>query len=654
MKRLVTVIALIWVLFIPYVEGSSYTGWIEVGESINYGDYSIRIVDISVDGNILVEVSRGNEVTYTTLKIGGSSEVLGIKVKVEKIFLSGTNLTYINATFEPVLVGGRVKVGKFTLSLVNVTLDSIKVQVGNKTYTSTTFEHEGYKVSLKPHPKIFSGEVKIGDNITYSSYKLTIESLNMSIVNNKTVSVVTLRYDDKTYEVKEDESKSIGPFIVKYNGFRCEMVNNLCDPRISLEVYLRGAEVSISYTPFTKIEMYEKKDYKIGEFLVRPVGISGDTAYFSIMNNCGDEIFFGKSFVRDNIIQGITYDGLTIGIVGSESDSSGKKAIVLYTYNQEEKPRYLAYLNVTIIPPEKLIQYKPSALKIKVINEGNSRVIGAFLTFFPGDGIKISGDSAFYIEKLEPGKEVEYSIEIVPLVNGTVNLGNAVIRAPIPYPLACGGLDVIEFSSNSPNAFVESFTPMLSIDVPKTVELGKPFNVTISLNKNVAGNITLILPEGIGVLYNGRLVGKEVILPPKNTTLTLVSLNPGFHKIKALLTIDSKEISQAEATFETTAREGEENYVTITKTETSMITLTETLTETTTLTQETITKTETKSEVRTVATTVTLTETQPPGMLPTIISWAVGVITGIMLILLIAWFNYRQQVSRTRRSRRRR
>ncbi|MDK2869877.1 MAG: hypothetical protein PWP39_1112 [Pyrococcus sp.] len=638
MKRIL--ILLIMTLIFPSASASLYTGWLSVGEKISYGTNTIEVRDIGMQGEVLLAITTEGGTSYISLKIGEEEKIGDVKVKVERAFMSKTPMVYLNVTLPPVLINQSVRIGKYVITVRDVSADSVEIVVSDGTSEKVyknSFKLQEYEVTISPRPEVFSGELRIGDNVTYKNYILKVVGLNMTIVNNKPKSVLILEFSGKKYLVEEDKSSLVGPFIVKYNGFRCEMQNNLCNPIISLDVKLRGVEISIAYDPSKVFWVYEGKGFSVNSLMIVLEGVADNMAYVSIRNNCGDELQSGTLRANPLIIGTIEYDGLKLGLLETSSDNNGKKAKFIAFYSEEEKPKYLAFLNVTIEAPRNATVFVPFKVRVWVKNEGTSKVIGMILTLTGDKYIKVVGEDSTYIASLDPGKSAEFEFTMIPLSQGNISVGKAIIEGPVPYPLACGGLTLLSFSSNSPVVQVVPANFSLSLSYENAVRVGVPFDVNISVlaPRNFYGNVTLLLPSSMGLLSSGEILQGKVVIPARNGSIKLVAVTPGNYTIPVILNSYGVELYKEEIKIEVLSEIGSSREITITKTETEIRDSTKTVTQTI---ERTVSEVTTKSFTTTITeTTTTIVEKESWGLIP----FFIGFIVGVGVIILIGWMKAR-------------
>ncbi|MFA4647553.1 hypothetical protein P8X24_09965 [Pyrococcus kukulkanii] len=633
---------LLMLTFLPQVLASSFVGWVSLGEGVKFGNVTLGFVDVDMGGEVYVQEEFNGSISSYSIPLGGLYKFAHSNVTVLRVFFSEPPMLYVNMTFPPIFVGEKVEVGNLTLKVEDVDVDSFEVLASyngeEKTFKDSKFDFANYSITITPRPLLFRGEVKVGDNVTYENLRLEIKGINMTLVNNKTSSVISVEYGGKEYKIEEGESEVIGKFIVKYIGFRCIMVNNMCDPRISIEVYLRALQINVSYDPSREFTVYEGKDYALGPYIVRVNGIADGVAYISILNSCHDELKDGVVRASSQWISPVTYDGISVGLLNTSEDSSGKKATFITFYNPREKPRYLALLNVTIIPQENFTALVPGVVNVIIKNVGTSPVYNALLTFSPGKDFKVLGGDEVYIDKLEPGKEKTLKFKVVALRNGTISLGKADVVAPIPYPLACGGLKVISFSSNEPLVSVSPVNVNFVVTSPREVPAGVPFEVNVSLEAPAGflGNLTLELPDGVGLISQGEVLGGEVKVPvvKGNSTLKLVAVTPGNYTLVGKLEAFGRPIDEVKLKIRVLKSSGGVSVVTSTETVTNEVT------KTITMSVGNITKTVTQTIITTKQIPVTFTATTTVKEVVTKWSWLtliIGIAIGAGIIILIAW-----------------
>ncbi|MFA4669825.1 hypothetical protein QDY65_04635 [Pyrococcus kukulkanii] len=642
MRKALAVILML--TFLPQVLASSFIGWVSLGEGITFGNVTLGFIDVDMGGEVYVQEEFNGSISSYSISLGELYKFTHSNVTVLRVFLGEPPMLYVNATFPPIFVGEKVEVGNLTLKVDDVNVDSFEVLASyngeEKTFKDTKFDFANYSITITPRPLLFRGEVKIGDNVTYGDLRLEIKGINMTLVDNKTSSVISVEYNGEEYKIEEGETKVVGKFIVKYIGFRCVMVNNMCDPRISIEVYLRALQINVSYDPSREFTVYEGKDHAIGPYMVRVKGIADGVAYISILNSCHDELKDGVVRASSQWISPMTYDGISIGLLNTSEDSGGKKATFITFYNPREKPRYLALLNVTVLPQENFTALVPGVVKIVVKNVGTSPVYNALLTFSPGEGFDVLGDNEAYIDKLDPGKEKIIELRVVPLRNGTISLGKAEVVAPIPYPLACGGLKVIGFTSNEPLVKVSPAGVNFVVTSPSEVLAGMPFDVNFTLKAPTGfrGNLTLKLPEGIGLISQGEVIGGEVKVPviPGNSTIKLVAVTPGNYTLTGELEAFGEVIYGVKLNITVLKPSNEASVITITETREVTKTISVgNVTKTVVMTQTVTTTTQVTKQV-----SVTFTTTTTVKEVVTRWSWLtfiIGIAIGAGIIILIAW-----------------
>ncbi|CAB50390.1 CARDB domain-containing protein [Pyrococcus abyssi] len=634
---------LVMILILPLVSASTYTGWLGIGEEISYGDYAIIPKDGNFDGEALLMVSTPSRTSYISLRPGDEKDVGNVKVKLVKMFLGKKPMFYLNVTLPPLLVNQSIVVGGYKVLVKDVKVDSYEVVVSNgtggKSYTKP-FQLNGYSFSITPRPKVFSGELKLLSNVTYGDYKLTLAGLNMTIVNNKSKSILNIEFEGKDYYIDEGDYGYVGPFIVKYNGFRCEMQGNLCDPIISLEVYLRALDISISYDPSKDFWVYEGKAFRVGDLVVKVKGIADGAAYIGIENNCGNELHSGVLRASQDVIGALEYDGLRLGLLETSQDNNGKKAHFIAFYTERKKPQYLAYLNVTVSAPREVTMLTPFTVNVSVKNEGTSEVLGMIAKFEPGNGFKVLRDEV-YIKSLAPGKSEVLKFTLVPLKPGNLTVGRLVVEGPVPYPLACGGLSLISFTSNSPIVNVKAINVTVGVSYLNVTRIGEPFEVNFVVDPPI-GNITMALPSGVGLLSEGSLHSGVVTVPASVKSIKLVVVSPGNYTIPLYLEAYGVKLYSSKISFEAV---GSSQAVTVTKTKTETKTIT-----LTNGTARTLTVTETKTEVKTETQVKTLTKHSTTTVTKTIevksgksnlLVFLFGVILGAGVIILLAWIKAR-------------
>ncbi|AEC52101.1 hypothetical protein PNA2_1187 [Pyrococcus sp. NA2] len=630
MKRILVLLLL--TLMLPLASASTYIGWLGVGEKISYGDNTIEIEDIGVDGKVLLVLVTEGKMRYISLKPGEKAVVNNISVKVERVFLTNEPMAYLNITFPPILVNQSIVIGKYIMKVKDVTADSVKIAINGKVYTApSSIKLDNYEISISPRPVIFSDWLKVGESFTYEDYVIKVVGSTTISVGNESRDALILKFGKKfatkKFIIPEGESALMGPFIVKVVRSICEIRNYACNLVAYLNIMLRGVNVSVLYDPSRIVWVYEGKGFVVGPMIVTLEGVTGNLGYVSIMNNCWDRLKSGTLRANPFVIQGIGYDGLMTGILEIGSDSKGKKAKFIVFYNEEkEKPRYLAFLNVTIEAPTTATLFVPFNVTVRIKNEGLSKVFGIILTFKSSEHVKLIGRNRVCIDSLDPGKSVEFKFTLVPLRRGNVNVGRAIVKAPIPYPLACGGLTLVTFYSNSPIVQIAPANFTILLDYNKTATVGIPFDVDISIFEPFYGNVTLKLPPSMGLLYHGELLQGNVVIPARNESLKLVAVTPGNYTIPVILSSNGIELSRENIKIKVVGKKCQASIVTITRTK-NVGNFTETVTQTI---ERTLSKVTTKTITKTTTTTV---EKKSWSLVP----FLIGFVAGVGIIMLIAW-----------------
>ncbi|ASJ17472.1 hypothetical protein A3L04_10530 [Thermococcus chitonophagus] len=636
-----TIVILLMLMFLPQALASSFVGWIDIGERVTYGNVTLAFLDVDPGRSIYVAEEVNNSVMYYSLIPRSIYNLPMANISIYRVFLGDPVKLFVNGSFPPVFVGQEVRVGNLTIKVSDVTPTGFEVVASyggeSKVFKTSTFTFANYTVTIIPRPLVFKGEVKIGDNITYENMKLEIESINMTLVNNQTNSVITVGYAGKSYRIEEGDTAIVGDFIVKYIGFRCIMVNNMCDPRIFIEVYLRALGISVSYDPSREFTVYEGHDYVISPYIFRVNGIADDMAYVSILNSCYDELESGVLNASKVWISPIIYDGLSVGLVEVSEDQDGEKGTFITFYNPKEKPGYLALLNITVIPPSSSTALVPTKVQVIVRNVGNRPIYGGIVEFIPGAGFRVLNEAVRYIPSLDPGKEKVFEFTVVPLTSGSLALGKVKGVAPIPYPLACGGLKFMEFSSNVPKLNVKPLAVNFAITAPREVPAGSPFDVKVSIKapQGFFGNLSLSLPNGMGLLSNGHVLGGNVVVPvgPGTSVVKLVAVTPGTYVLKGELIAYGKVLGRANFNVTVLTSSGQVSTVTKTVVKTRTVTISSSIVTKKITTTKTVQITKTVPISKTSIVTETLTATSRFSLL----SLGLGILIGAGIIILIAW-----------------
>ncbi|AEH24911.1 COG1470 family protein [Pyrococcus yayanosii] len=668
MKRMFLVLFLL--LTTPGVLASGLAVWVTVPIDMILGEYSVSFLDVSLDGSVLVKITYGDRVVYKSI-MPGKRELFGLcpnadceyipfgnlSIDIERILLAGKNYILANVTFPPILVGQSVSVGpvSFMLTSVGPTGFSITASDGEttKTFSTKSFTFAGYRVTVDPYPLVFSGNVRVGDEITYYSMVLKVVSVNTTGLNGELVNSVIMEFNGSTYEIPEGSSGDVGPFRVDVKRIVCEYTDNICNPIIFLEVHLRGAIIRVERNPDYDFWLYVGQDYRIGPYLIRAEGSEGGLAYISIRNLCGDILVAKYLPIESRVIKGLGYGGLDLGIVGTETDAKGVRLHIIAFYDPALKPKleHFAWLNISLEGPKNVTQYEKFPLTIRVKNVGEDRLFNVKLYFMPGNGIEVLDEcvGCLFLESLKPGEEKTLIVHVRALKSGVLEVGNVRALVPIPYPLVCGGCDQLEFYSNSPIITVTPahVTYTVELTLPEVVRAGEPFVASLKVknagNVAIPANLTLNLPPGFGLVNGSSLLEKWVVIPLSLSpgeewlgNVTLVAVSPGIYNVTAIVDTLGGPAGTGRAELEVKADERVVQAPATTVTETVGKYLTTTVTNTTTLTI-------TQTVKRTATATTTTTVTVPYAPLGTkLLFLGLGAAAGAGAVILYAWWRARK------------
>ncbi|WP_157255177.1 hypothetical protein [Palaeococcus ferrophilus] len=652
MKRLGILMVLL--LLVPSVAASTFFGWTTIPGEMTFNGYAVRFADVSMDGSVFVEMSNGTSSEGFKLFPGDSASFGQITVTLNRTFVGKSGHILAKVSFPYVLEGEGVIFDRYNLTLLYANEKGFKVRItdGNTTkeFSSKDFTFGDLKIHVEAYPKVFDGYLERGKSVEYFGHTITFENATVENITDY-IEKVVLKVDGTPYELNVGDKLDTREFHIVTSDLKGI-------DYLKLSVNLRGAYIDVLSNPYFEDYVYEGKDVKIGPYLVRVDRILGNQAYVSIRNECGVEVAGGLVDIGGSPVTGIAHGGVEVGVEGVSTDSNGIKAKLIVFFNPAEVPKAeeFPWLDVTLKSPSNALQYVPFNTTIFIRNNGNEELKNLRISYEAPKDVEILSLPGQFIEKLGPRKSVSFKLPLRINSTGKVEIGRVVVKADVPYELACSGYTTLSFYSNSPRVEVAPADALysLSISVPGRAPLGEPLQGTLKVHN--AGNVEL--PVVIEVPLSGRFalltsdmafeggyLRLEESLPVNATEehhFTLVPMAPGNVSLGARVLFQGKVLTSTSSVVEVLPRQPEVVYVNLTDNKTcepkvvyvnvtepcNCTTITETKIMTTTVPQVV--------EVpKIVKENVTVEVVPLKGKL----TWmGIGVLVGAGAIILLAWY----------------
>lgn len=653
MKRLGILVVLL--LFIPMVDASTFLGWMTTPGDMRVNGYTLSIEDVSMDGSIYMEISNGSMTKSFKLYPGDSASFGFAEVFLNKTFIGSRGHVLIKASFPYVLVGEGINFNGYNFTLLSVDDKGFKARVsdGNvsKDFSSKDFTFGVLKFHVEPYPKVFDGYLERGKSVEYFGHTITFENATVENTTRGYSERVILRVDGISYEVNVGDKLDTREFRIVTGDLKGV-------DYLKLTVNLKGAYVDVISNPYFEDYVYEGKDVKIGPYMVRVDRVLGNQAYVSIRNECGVEVAGALVEIGGSPVTGIAHGGVEVGVEGVSTDSSGIKAKLLIFFNPVEVPKAgdFPWLDVTLTSPGSALQYVPFNATLFIRNNGNKELKNLRISYEAPKGVEVLSLPEQFIEELGPRKSISFKLPLRINSTGKMGIGRVVVKADVPYELACSGYTTLSFYSNSPMVEVAPADVLysLSISVPGSVPVGEPLQGTLKVHN--AGNVELPivievpLQSKFALLTSDMAFEKGSLLMEEylsvNVTaehrFTVVPLTPGNITLSAKVLFNGKVLTSTSSVVEVLPRQPEIVYVNLTDNKTctpeviyvnvtepcNCTTITETKTVTTTVPQV--------AEVpKIVKENVTVEVVPLKGKL---IWTGIGILVGAGVIILLAWY----------------
>ena len=548
MRKLVALF--LFLLLLPGVSASSsIVGWLRFPAEVGLQDASLLVKDVSLsDGSILVYPRGDIPGGMRVVPVGGRLSWTDYAFSFGGI-VYGTELTYMNISFDfPYLLEGKkLVVGEYELLLKSVSEKEGTILVSNATDSKELkcpagkeVSYGNLRISLDPMPVLFRGYLERGQKKTVGEWEILFANYTVSSENDQLVEVVDIRVNGEQYLAEPGDSIDAGGIIITVG----DLVGS---DYLRVEVTLKGAYVRLKVLPSFEGWLREKKTEKLGPYLVRVEKVIDDSAYVSIMNPCGRVLKSGFISVG-SFSSGIYYHGLLMGAAAVREREGVKELHVVAFLDPDKLPRLeeVAMLNVSLLAPERVIQYVPFNVTVVVRNEGPNDVRYVEIRPELSEGFKVLGEYPRYVEGIARGDELRLSLKVLPEKAGNLSLGSVAVIGHVPYDLSCYGVERITFTSE--NRELEVLPARVEYRVSITASNGTvgkpiPINVTVTNigNAPLPFTLTVALPEGFGSIAEnftayGKWLGRTDKLPPnasRSYSILAIPLSPGEYEISA-------------------------------------------------------------------------------------------------------------------------
>jgi len=547
MKRLLLVILVISAFLPGVAADSTVTGWLPLGSGVNYNSGGFTFKDVSLSGGSALLYIVGPGVSGTkVVPAPGMLEWSDQRFVLNSAIATG-EVTYFNFTytFPYLLSGHRLYIGDYGVFLKSVTEKSATVVVsrGNTSREFTvgsgsTVSFENLRLSLTPMPTLFSGYLRKGAAVSAGGIPVRFDGYNVTSISGTPTATVALNIAGKEYYEETGKTFSADGLILQIGGL-------LGSDYLKAAIKLDGAYVNASLLPSFKGWMGEGKTEKLGPYLIRIDAVSGSGAYVSIMNPCGRKLRSG--FISTGTFaQGLYYGGLMLGAAGVKEENGVNLVDVIAFLDPNKVPKVgeMAFLNVSIEAPAHAVQYVPFDVNVTVKNTGSMDLGYLEVVLRISSAFKILNSYPHYLQVLPRGKELRFTLRLLPEKAGKLRLGDVEVVAHVPYELSCYGMEAVNFTSETRTVDVTgaSFSYEVHVSAANgTVGKPIPVNVTVTNrgNVNATALLNVALPSGFWVsaenftLY-GKWLSREIVLAPNQTKVFPISVIPsaaGKYKI---------------------------------------------------------------------------------------------------------------------------
>ncbi|WP_456420845.1 hypothetical protein [Thermococcus sp.] len=641
MKRLV---ALLFILFLPLVGASTFTGYIDVPSTVGVGAYTVHVVDVSPeDGSLLLDINTPNWSGMKKLPLGGTLSLGGLNLTFEKVFIGQESLVFLSARFPYVLPGQNVTFGPYRVEVLSVSGDGVKLRVSyeneSETFTSS-FRFKNLVANVSGFLPVYSGYLKVNGSFSFAGKTVTFVGAKVENTTGGFVETVFFSYDNTTYALSVGNESIIGPFLVK--------VDDLIGLNYTkVDVHFLGVSMNLTIVPNEVFSLAPGQTKTLGPYVFRYDYHIGNELKVSLLNPC-QVVLASTSLIVSNVSTLLYHNGLTVIPISVDANGTAQFASFI---NPNELPSPEKVANVLVsLRDGNARQYLPTNLTVEIKNTGNVALSNLTVNFVPGD-VKALSETEFFLKSLAPGEKKEFKLVVLPMKSGNVSAGRVTVTAMAPYELACGGYTLLKFSSNELTLNVKptKVAYSLRVSAPANASLYRPVNLTVVVrntgDETLPTNLTLTVPPGVAMASLGNVFasGSKVVIPlhitPGNESVfnfVLIPYTPGEKSFKIEVVSVPGVVNETGLSLAVPSVGTEKENQTLPTLRTTK-TITERINSTVTVT---VTKTQTEIKTRTV--TSTATSSVPYTPLKTKLIWlAIGVVLGAGIIIAIAWYQAR-------------
>ncbi|CAI1493194.1 Putative membrane protein, conserved [Thermococcus nautili] len=642
MKRLV---ALLFILLLPLVGASTFTGYIGVSSTVGVGNYTVTVKDVSLDdGSLLLDVSTPNWSGMKKLPLGSVLSLGELNLTFEKVFLGSRSLVFLSAQFPYVLPGQNVTLGPYTIEVLSVGKDGVELKVtyGNESKTfKSSFKFENLVANVSGFLPVYSGYLKLNESFSFAGETVTFTGAKVENATSGFIETVFFSYDNTTYALPVGNESVIGPFLVK--------VDDLIGLNYTkVDVHFLGVSMNLTIVPNEVFSLAPGQTKTLGPYVFRYDYHLGNKLKVSLLNPC-QVVLASTSLIVSNVSTLLYHKGLTVIPLSIDANGTAQFASFI---NPNELPSPDKVANVLVsLRDGNARQYLPTTLTVEVENTGNVALSNLTVKFVPGD-VKVLSETEFFLKSLTPGEKKEFKLAVLPMKSGNVSAGRVTVTAMAPYELACGGYTLLKFSSNELTLNVKPTRVEYSLRVsaPANASLYRPVNLTVVVrntgDETLPANLTLTVPPGVAMASSGNVFasGSRIVLPlylpPGNESVVsfvLIPYTPGEKSFKIAVVSVPGVVNETGLSITVLSAGTEKENQTAPTTFTTTKTITERINSTVT-----ITVTKTQTEIKTKTVTSTTTSSVPYTPLKTKLIWLViGVVIGAGIIIAIAWYQAR-------------
>ncbi|CAI1494137.1 exported protein of unknown function (plasmid) [Thermococcus nautili] len=470
-----------------------------------------------------------------------------------------------------------IKTRNYTITEVAWKKVELKISPEYKTITAYQFDYKNIHGFILARVPLFYGYVKTGENLTfYNRYVVIInrmfkEDNGEDLINYINVTVWDRMTGKKvTRIIQEGYYAYLGDLMVEFD-------NAIYDKYAEITIKPIGALGYIYIGPDEEFKLYEGqsmnlianiivKNYKTAVDYEVPKSLNytgfldpyeeTDTGFhvygfadIGLKTPC--QLYLTHGVLHDSPVgELLTYYGIGIALDGTGEDKNGEYAnvIVFYQYPEVPEPYNVSNLLVTLETPEKVTQYQPFNATLILKNTANTTLKYVHIGFNLDNGFQVINTSLSCEDKcaltIPAGKEVRINLTMIANHYGkNLTVGQAIVKARVPYQLACYGLQEINFTSNIPIINVERGRPVYRLRtaiIEQNITERQLFHLKVNLtdtgNIDEAINLTIKTPKDVIIISPADLIDGQTIvhIAPNSTKLinvTLIGLKAGNYTL---------------------------------------------------------------------------------------------------------------------------